>query len=431
MSSAEPAADVDAEGVERVRELDPAAADVGMVGTVDRHLGVGGDAGAGLGDRLAVDADLAGEDQRPRPLARRGEAALDEQHVEPEPVLQCVRATTQRAMAASWPPRPARVERVERALDARSREPPRFFEAVDRRIGGLAGRGILAGGLAEIRRRAFDVEDVVDDLKREADALAVGVDRRRSSASSGAGHDRAGDGRCPDQGAGLARVHRAQASLRSSGVAPGATRPRRSSTWPPTMPAAPGSFGDDADHAELFAGRAPPDAVGAAAGSRASSANASVSSASPGEDGHRFAMDDVRGRASAPHGVVVHRREVVVDQRVGVDQLDRARRRHREPAGILRREAERGRRTLLPRRGRASAAGVCRRRAGCSASRASGRAGRRRPVPKMPIRAPARHARAATRARHRATLRTALTAIPRRRDRGRATPAPAAPRRAR
>ena len=41
------------EDVERVRELDPAAADVGMIGTVDRDLGVGGDAGARLGDRAA------------------------------------------------------------------------------------------------------------------------------------------------------------------------------------------------------------------------------------------------------------------------------------------------------------------------------------------------------------------------------------------
>ena len=37
--------------------------------------------------------------------------------------------------------------------------------------------GILAGGLAEAHRAAFDVEDVVDDLEREPDRFGEGVER--------------------------------------------------------------------------------------------------------------------------------------------------------------------------------------------------------------------------------------------------------------
>ena len=45
-----------------------------------------------------------------------------------------------------------------------------------------------------------------------------------------------------------------------------------------------------------------------------------------GEDRHVLAEHHVRGRAAPAQVVVVHRRQVVVDQRVGVDQLDRGRR---------------------------------------------------------------------------------------------------------
>ena len=70
------------ERVERVRELDAAAADVRMIGRDQLDARVGGDRRAGLRDDLAVDRHLAGENQRARALARRREAALDERHVE-------------------------------------------------------------------------------------------------------------------------------------------------------------------------------------------------------------------------------------------------------------------------------------------------------------------------------------------------------------
>ena len=97
----EPFAHVDAKDVQRMGELDPASADVLMIGTVNRHLGVGGNVGPRFGDREPVDSDLAGQDQGARPLARRGEAAVNDEHVEPDLVLQFVRETIQRAIAAS------------------------------------------------------------------------------------------------------------------------------------------------------------------------------------------------------------------------------------------------------------------------------------------------------------------------------------------
>src|SRR5215510_3982635 len=55
------------------------------------------------------------------------------------------------------------------AIDAIGRQPAGGIEAVKGRIRRFAGRGVLAGGLAEISRGSFHVENVVDDLKREAD----------------------------------------------------------------------------------------------------------------------------------------------------------------------------------------------------------------------------------------------------------------------
>ena len=49
-----------------------------------------------------------------------------------------------------------------------------------------------------------------------------------------------------------------------------------------------------------------------------------------GEDRHALAEDDVRGRPAAAQRVVVHRRQVVVDERIGVNHLERAGRRQRQ-----------------------------------------------------------------------------------------------------
>ena len=79
-----------------------------------------------------------------------------------------------------------------------------------------------------------------------------------------------------------------------------------------------------------------------------------------GEDRDVLAVGHVAGRLAAAQLVVVHRRQVVVDQRVGVDHLDRGRQRQH----LL------GRRARAPRRSRGRAPGgcACRRRAASSAS---------------------------------------------------------------
>jgi hypothetical protein len=53
-------------------------------------------------------------------------------------------------------------------------------DAEQRRVGRLVGGGVLPRRLAELMRRAFDVEDVVDDLEHEAE-----VGGARSIASRG------------------------------------------------------------------------------------------------------------------------------------------------------------------------------------------------------------------------------------------------------
>jgi hypothetical protein len=74
--------DGNAEGVERVRELDAAAPDVRMVWRDQRDLGGRVDLRAGFGLRAPVDADLSGKDQRARPLARRRQATFDDELVQ-------------------------------------------------------------------------------------------------------------------------------------------------------------------------------------------------------------------------------------------------------------------------------------------------------------------------------------------------------------
>jgi hypothetical protein len=53
-----------------------------MVGRCEFNHGVRRDGRPGLGDDLAVDPHLAGQDQRARPLARCGQSTLHEDNIE-------------------------------------------------------------------------------------------------------------------------------------------------------------------------------------------------------------------------------------------------------------------------------------------------------------------------------------------------------------
>ena len=151
-----------------------------------------------------------------------------------------------------------------------------------------------------------------------------------------------------------------RSSARAARAAPRrrAPRPATSTYWPPTMPSTPvaaASSPQRGEHprrlARLLAEE--PDRLG--------------EEPVAGEDRDVLAELDVRGRQAAAQLVVVHRRQVVVDQRVGVDQLDRAAAGRSAPG----RRRGRGRSP-----GRAPGAPACRRPAASSASPPRGRRSR-------------------------------------------------------
>ena len=162
--------------------------------------------------------------------------------------------------------------------------------------------------LAELLVALGHVEDVVDDLEEDAQLVgepAIGNCLRFGQSLEGQ-HDADAGG---DQPAGLQRVQGAQAL----GVALGS--PTTSTYWPPTMPSTPVAA------RQLAQRRQHP---GRLARLLAEEPHRLGEEAVAGEDRDVLAELDVRGRQAAAQLVVVHRRQVVVDQRVGVDQLDRA-----------------------------------------------------------------------------------------------------------
>ena len=117
-----------AERVERMRQLDPASADVRMIRLLQRDGGIVRHRHSGFLRRLSVDEHDAGEDERARALARRGQPALHEEDV--EALFQFVRLMTQ--------PRDIREPRVLQLLPIAARRSRR--RAVRRR-GAATRRG--------------------------------------------------------------------------------------------------------------------------------------------------------------------------------------------------------------------------------------------------------------------------------------------------
>ena len=71
-----------------MRQLHAAAPDVGMIRGETAHLSNASARCACFACRLTVDANVAGQNERARPFARRGEPAIHEQRVETDGVLQ-------------------------------------------------------------------------------------------------------------------------------------------------------------------------------------------------------------------------------------------------------------------------------------------------------------------------------------------------------
>ena len=260
------------------------------------------------------------------------------------------------------------VERAVRACQAIGRERTGAIEAEQRRVGRLPAGGVLARGLAERRGIALDVEDVVDDLKREAE---VGGDRSiaatRWSVAPAMIAPLTADARisAPVLRACMPRRPSASRVTAWPGACPAACR---SMAWPPTMPSAPAASPTTRRARSLRPTRSNiGDVVRRVARQQREGFRVQ---AIAGEDGDAFAVDDVQRRPASPQRVVVHRRQVVVDERVGVNQLDGARGGEREIQRCVR--DSRRRDACLPRDGRsgerrAPAAAACRRRTRCSA----------------------------------------------------------------
>ena len=186
-------------------------------------------------------------------------------------------------------------------------------------VGRLALRGVLAGGLAERRRRAFDVEHVVDDLEREARGARVRVERRRSSPRAAARPHAAP--RCT-----AARIS-APVFIRCIVSSSGSVSARADCGEVDRLPAGHAARARRRPRASRT--RAPASGIAL----RAEHGERQRLQRVAGEQRRRLAERDVAGRLAAAQRVVVHARQVVVDERIGVDQLDRGGRRHRRSAG--------------------------------------------------------------------------------------------------
>ncbi len=182
---------------------------------------------------------------------------------------------------------------------------------VQRDEGRLAAFGVLGGGLAEGRRIALDIEEVVGELEGEADRAPEGG---KGGVLVGArlAEDRPGLGGKGDEGAGLHRLQAADRGLVERDV---------------------GGLGGEVEHlAADHAGKArgageaeheigPHGRVGG--GVRAAeNVEGEGEERVAGKDRRRLVEGAVNGRAAAAHVVVVHRRQVVVDEGIAVDAFD-------------------------------------------------------------------------------------------------------------
>ena len=281
--------------------------------------------------------------------------AAHQRSVEPHAVHHDRRSTIQAGDRRAAGRRAARrVGSVERP---RSRPPPSARDALEpvaATVGGLARRGVLAGGLAETLRGASGVEDVVHDLEGQADRGAVAPQRLPSAAAAPPQARRPPRTQAESSAPVLARWSR-------SSVGASTARPSdsRSSTCPPISPPVRRPRRARGRRRRGAAARRERPRRATAGGRRA------VSRASPA----RMAMASPntlcevglpRRRSSSSM-----RGQVVVDQAVGVDHLHGAGR-IQQPR---RRAVRRGAPTPRPRPGPAAAGCACRPRTGCSAWR--------------------------------------------------------------
>ena len=269
--------------------------------------------------------------------------------------------------SASWRSRTRALAEARRAPSCASSRSSsakrlRFGEPERADVGRLVCVRVLAGGLAErrgrrLRRRARRRRPGTRGRSlartRRARSSSVGVEARRRSARRAATDARIS-----------APVLWMMHELELGHASASCRRASRSIAWPPAMPREPAACGEQLHASQLRRRRRPRAVLGEQLEREALQRVAD-------QQRRRLVELDVARRLAAAQHVVVHARQVVVHQRIGMDQLDRGgrpRRRRRGP-----------RRRARPPRTRAAAARACRRRAPRSAwPRASARAARRR-----------------------------------------------------
>src|SRR5829696_495315 len=286
---------------------------------VDKEGFAWGDAQARLGHDPVANSHAAGEDKTLGPAPALGETPLDEQGV--QPLAGPLRATLHTSRLARPVTHEIRELQQGRSVSVDPRErgdgplrrpvglPRGAFETEDTNERSLTLLGVGSRTLAELLPGRCGVEDVVDYLEAEAELRSVLRDRGLLRFGRTRQY-RTDAGRGLDQGAGLVLVDHIQ-SLRLGLF--GTARLVHVHDLSPDHPVDPrraGQLPHDLD--DLLAATFLVDCDQGQGLSEEGVAS---------EDGHGLAELLVGGRPSPPVVIVVHRRKIVVDQRVGVDEL--------------------------------------------------------------------------------------------------------------
>ena len=193
----------------------------------------------------------------------------------------------------------------------------------------------LPAVLPSIGRRPFDVENVVDDLEREADLARVPLHGAEHQVAGAAAMTAPAWTEAQDERAGLAAVHLAQRGLvQRSRAGRGGLQVEGLAA---DHPGCAGGVGHERDRREPPAGQLLGRDRGGCGRFAREQRERLRQQRVAGENRHALAEDDVGRRAAAAQRVVVHRGQIVVDERIGVDQFQRARGGKRE--GVRVREA--------------------------------------------------------------------------------------------
>jgi len=179
------------------------------------------------------------------------------------------------------------------------------------REGALVLGLVLAGGLAQLFGAGFDIEDVIADLEGQAERIGETVELGQHGFGCITAQ-RAHAHRSTDQRTGLQRMHAGEGCQRLL-LAGGIDVQRLAAAHAGRA----GGMGQglQARHAQCRRQRC----IG-------QQAERTGLQGVAGEDRGGFVEGDVGGGLATAQGIVVHRRQVVVHQRVGVDQFHRHRR---------------------------------------------------------------------------------------------------------